>query len=754
MNFCMSKNRAMMLILGCSLAACSKESASSNQAAVVNGSAVGSGSSAPVKKELPPAKAPVAAAARGAEHAVFSLLDNRLAAHRFCGNSLVVEAGSMGFVKYTRFGNTVRGAKKSWELGQSQGGVAVAKLTGKTASMYVPLTAKQIGNPLLTIRTFSEQAQSITVKVNGGKDQNKELAAGWVTTEVKAENLKEGENELILFMGKPGAAVAWVVVGGDPFNGENADSDAALAPSFDGKALSINNGCGMSWYTMVPDKSQLTADLVDGACSLHATATSEDGKVVDGTLAGTGAAVDLSELGGKAARIDVVASGCPETKISKATLVVAGEAAKPAARAAAPKYVVLWVMDSLRADRVRPFNPKARPETPTFEKLAADSALFMQTYVQGNESRVSHASIWTSLYPIKHRSIEEKEILDLKWFSVEEVAKKANMKTFGVSANGYIRPKRGFGDKWDQYVNHIEKSLGLKGADIVKQGLAWVETNKEPWFLYLGTIDTHVTWRPKSPWIEKYAPGYSGRFAKEYGDDGASAASKGDMTDAEKNYVRALYDSNVSYQDDLLAQFIEKLKAAGVWEQTMLIVTADHGDEQWEAGKVGHGGSVRDMLVHVPLVVHYPPMIKPGLVAEGAESVDIVPTIADALGVEFNKDWQGRSLIPVANGDGIGAGYPMLSVSSQYENYHAGRLAHWKMTLGGPGAPKLYNLATDKNEMTDIYGDRKSQIGTRMMLDVMWQYRNWNLQWQKSTWGNAANVSSAFAAAVSAPVGK
>jgi len=125
-------------------------------------------------------------------------------------------------------------------------------------------------------------------------------------------------------------------------------------------------------------------------------------------------------------------------------------------------------------------------------------------------------------------------------------------------------------------------------------------------------IDTHVTWRAKSPWIEKYDGGYKGRFATEYGDDGPNASNGKDLTDKEKDHVRALYDSNVSYQDDLLGQLVEKLETWGVWDQTMLIVTADHGDELWEDGRVGHGGSERETLLHVPLLIHYPPMFPAG----------------------------------------------------------------------------------------------------------------------------------------------
>src|SRR5678816_4735701 len=140
---------------------------------------------------------------------------------------------------------------------------------------------------------------------------------------------------------------------------------------------------------------------------------------------------------------------------------------------------------------------------------------------------------------------------------------------------------------------------------------------KTPWFLYLGTVDTHVSWRAKEPWMSKYDPGYKGRFADTFGgaDAGAAASGKMQLTPDEIKHVRALYDCNVSYQDMILDKLIQKLTEWGIWDQTMLVVTADHGDEQWEDGRVGHGGSERDMLIHVPLLVHYPPLVGTAAVA-------------------------------------------------------------------------------------------------------------------------------------------
>jgi choline-sulfatase len=175
----------------------------------------------------------------------------------------------------------------------------------------------------------------------------------------------------------------------------------------------------------------------------------------------------------------------------------------------------------------------------------------------------------------------------------------------------------------------------------------------------------------------------------------------------------------------------------------MLIVTADHGDEQWEDGRVGHGGSERESLIHVPLVIHYPAMFPAGRIAAGTEGIDIVPTVADALGVDTDPEWQGMSLVGLANGAG---GYPLMSFSSQYENAHGGRIGHWKLKLIGTQTPRLYDLAKDPGERNDLWGKPKAEIGARLLLDPMWLLRSWNVEWKKSQWGNAAAVTSRFAA--------
>ncbi|MEJ7600357.1 MAG: hypothetical protein WKG01_20775, partial [Kofleriaceae bacterium] len=91
-------------------------------------------------------------------------------------------------------------------------------------------------------------------------------------------------------------------------------------------------------------------------------------------------------------------------------------------------------------------------------------------------------------------------------------------------------------------------------------------------------------------------------------------------------------------------------------------------------------------------------------------------------------------------------GYPLLASSSQYENFHGGRLGNWKLRLAGAGTPELYNLAKDVGERSNLWGKPGSGIASRLLLDPMWILRQWNVEWKKSQWGNAAVVSNRFAA--------
>jgi arylsulfatase A-like enzyme len=672
---------------------------------------------------------------REPERPAYSLIDNRLAAHVERGGGLVLIAGSTGFAKYVRFGNQLARHKPAWLLRQREGDAFVARMTGEKARVHVPLTAEQAARGAVRVRAHGAEAGALRLAANGHAPVpgQADEAGSTIDFTLPAGQLTEGENTLELIAGEPRLAVAWIHVGAAaPLDGA---ADLSLHDAAR-QALAIPKHGRMSWYVLVPEQARLTA-RVEAGCAVRVRAVGEAGAPVEGTLSGEAAAVDLAPLAGKAARLELEPAGCPRAVIADAALAVPGEAPELPRGGEPPAYVLFVILDSLRFDRVHAFEPAARAETPTLDRLAASSTLFLNHYVQGNESQVSHASMWTSMYLAKHRAVRWNDVLPARFTTLDEVAKRALKYRAAATGNGYIRPSRGYG-AWNRFANHIQEALGLSGDEIIDRGLSFVEPRKtEPWFLYLGLIDTHVPLRPKQPWIGRYSPDYKGRFAKVYlGGERAKDAS-------DREHVRAIYDSNVSYQDELLGKLIGKLEAWGVWDQTMLVLTADHGDELWEDGRVGHAKGQDETLLHVPLLVRYPPRFPAARITHATEGIDVLPTIADALGVPPDDEWQGTSLVAAAHGVHAYAG---LTSSSGYELEHGARIGAWKLRLAGAADPALFHLADDPHETKNVFGTPAGAIGGRLVLDAMSLLRAHHAAWKKSRWGNAGNVTPRFAA--------
>lgn len=676
----------------------------------------------------------LALAAPASAEPVFDLVDNRLLAHVERGGGIVALAGSPGFAKYLNFGKP----NVPFKLGQTLDGKRVA-IADMYARVVLPLAGDQIPARKLYLRVHSPKPRDVEVELNGVKAGKADIKDGWQTVAVDLPDkaARAGENDVRLVFGKKGenVAVEWIQLGG------TAPPDAAPR-AFDGaaRAIALARGVAVSWYVQVPRQGRLVGQA---SCPVSVRVRAQDGQLLDGELKG-GGSVDLGAAAGRVVKLTLTGK-CDDARVTGAALATPGPA--PAvSRAKRPRNVVFWVMDSLRADKVRPFAPGARPEVPHWEKLARDATIFTSFYVQGNESKASHASLWSSLYPVNHRVLDVKDKLDAKWTTLGEAMKARGLYTSGVSSNGWIIEKWGFGDGWDAFRNHIHQDGGTRGEDVWRAAVASIkERTQKPFFLYLGMVDTHVTWRAHEPWIGKYdTEPYAGPFVKAATDPQVDkiAAGKMKITDRDKTRIIALYDSDVSYQDDLIGKVRDQLKAWGIADDTMIVVTADHGDELWEDGRLGHGGSVRETLVHVPTAIYYPPLFPAGTVVdEGAESVDLLPTMIDALGGEPAPEMQGESLIPLAQG--AGRGYPRPGFASQYEDAHAMSLGGWKIIAKKSGAAKLYHVAKDPLEKEDLVDSRPYE--RRFVTDAMSTFLLYQKDWKKRRWGVASNQSRYFA---------
>jgi arylsulfatase A-like enzyme len=177
----------------------------------------------------------------------------------------------------------------------------------------------------------------------------------------------------------------------------------------------------------------------------------------------------------------------------------------------------------------------------------------------------------------------------------------------------------------------------------------------------------------------------------------------------------------------------------------MLIITADHGEEWFEDGRCNHGGSLRDSLVNVPMLIRYPARFPGGtIVEEGVEAVDLFPTVLEAAGIAQPEALQGASMMALAQG--IGRGWVRPSYASMFEISHAMRIGKWKMKVGPQGVPTLWELKFDTltDEKTDLSGTRP--VERRMMTDNFAMFLALRTVWKKSVWGVTTNITKQGAA--------
>jgi arylsulfatase A-like enzyme len=716
--------------------------------------AVAPASAARVAVTRPVEPAAVPAAPVRSEHAVFHLVDNRHAAHRYVDGDLVLDGSDVGFARYTRFSMPA----PRWQLGQEVDGERAA-IADRLATLEVPLSDEQARRiTFVTARVHGSNNQRLTLKVNGrkpGKDASVLLVAGWITVAIPVARgyFGAGENQLVLETtgGKASVAVAWM-----RFGSSIGSRDPRADAVFDARAeaVTLASGAALRWYVTVPDGAHFVA-AVNPPCKVELRARASDDSFIGGLLAADSARVDLAAMAGRVVALSLTARGCARATLRVPRITVHGPAPSALPVAEPPRYVILWVMDALRADKMPVFTPGARAQTPNLEELAKTSTVFRQYYVQGNESQTSHSSMWTGLYPAVHgvrlagvggawRIGPQFDVL------AQEVAA-ARYTTLAVTGNGYVNEDGGYARGFQEFRNMMRET-GVEngiiyGQQIVDAALQKLDRHRtDPAYLFLGTIDTHGPWIARKPWIDVYSPGpYHGPF-QEFGtakDLGFKAGSMGCSVippPADVERLRAIYDSAVSYHDVQVGRLVKQLQSWGIWDQTMLIITADHGEELFEDQRCGHGGSLRDSLTRVPLLIHDPARFPADTVIdEGAEGVDLMPTVLTALGVATPDGPQGAPLEPLAQG--VGRGWARPSYASQYEYAHAMRIGRWKVRVGARATPLVGDMAADPGEKVDAAASHP--IERRMLTDNLGLFLALRTKWRKAEWGVVTSVTPA-----------
>lgn len=404
------------------------------------------------------------------------------------------------------------------------------------------------------------------------------------------------------------------------------------------------------------------------------------------------AAIDLSRFAGQEVRIRFDATAMPtdESVADRSFPVVSNPTVLTLEGPIAPhRNVVLISLDTLRARSVSAYGYQ-RDTMPSLDARLADAGARVKAFVTPVPyTPPSHMTMLTGLEPCVHGVEDRHGVLSPSRFTLAEALRAGGFRTHAVTENGYVVAGSGFARGFDTYFEQLSEESSAPGfaAETFAAAERWlIEQPGQPFFLFVHTYQVH----------EPYTP--PGGYGEQYAGDGASDHY------AEKNRVRLDdYDREIRYTDDILASFLDLLDARGLADDTIVVVTSDHGEQFAEHFWVGHGLDVHDEAILVPFVVRAPGLVKPGVVIEEqAGLVDVVPTLLDLAGVSLPAPVQGRSFAGRLTGaDASFRETPLYSRASHSESLRTSRYKYHH-GLGKKAWEKLYRVDVDPDEKRNV----------------------------------------------------
>lgn len=379
---------------------------------------------------------------------------------------------------------------------------------------------------------------------------------------------------------------------------------------------------------------------------------------------------------------------------------------------AAPPNVILYLVDTLRADRIGVYG-SARPTSPRVDEFARTSTLFQHAVAQAPWTRASVASILTGLGPWMHGVQTVDDSLAEAAVTLPELLRDAGYRTAAFSTNGNVSPATGMGQGFGDFFLGME---GLRSSVVTLQVLAWLDAHAapKPFFLYVHTADPHAPYEPSREDRLRFAPGVRPE-AGTAGDLKRVYAARGAERKAFVRELILLYDGEVAGNDRSFGALLDGLKSRNLYDGTLIVFLADHGEELGEHGELGHAHDLYRELLDIPLIVKWPGQTRGDRVREVAQHVDLLPTILHAAGLRPPDGLPGTDLsglrglpAPVARG---------AFSHINYENRRGMSLVRggWKAILPQSRAlarePELYRLGPNGEEGADVIDENPVRAG-------------------------------------------
>ena len=393
-----------------------------------------------------------------------------------------------------------------------------------------------------------------------------------------------------------------------------------------------------------------------------------------------------------------------------------------------PVNVVIVMVDTLRADHMSAYGYE-RETTPFISRFASRGFVFEHARSQASCTFPSVNSLLTARNPaiftrqeVDHLGIPE------EYPSIAEILKEHGYHTIAVSASPIVRttpsdfnPIGGFGRGFDAFV---EDTLWRPGGQVNRAIIRELDAIEEPFFLYAHYMEPHGPYRPPERYTKRFAGEYEGHHFIKRGNPvpiGRMMYGNGphyDITDRDIQHLVDLYDDEIRYFDGVFRRLIKNLEDRNLLENTVIIISSDHGEEFLEHGQIKHCRGVWDTVTRVPLIFRFPGVEGGQRINTAVQNLDIVPTILDYLEIEpEGLNLEGTSLLPILEGDEPSREFAFADQRA-YRSADDGR---FQLILNGDdGIVTLFDLISDPLEQHDLF--RKDHPEVARLSDALNQW--------------------------------
>ncbi len=357
-----------------------------------------------------------------------------------------------------------------------------------------------------------------------------------------------------------------------------------------------------------------------------------------------------------------------------------------------PPNVVLITIDTVRPDHLGCYGYKFI-ETPYLDALAAAGVRFTNAYTPVPITLPAHSVMLTGTYPMRTGMHDfSGNRLNASQPTLATLLHAKGYTTGAVLGSAVLDSRFGLNRGFDFYHDDFdfsrldEKNIDAMmrpGNEVIDHALGWLEGNRrKPFFLWVHLYDAHHPYKPPSPYLQKYR--------------------------------NRPYDGGIAFVDAQVGRVVSYLKTKGLYDRTLIVVAADHGEGLGEHGEKTHGFFIYDTTLHVPLIFKLPAGTGPqkSVVPDAVSLADILPTVLETIGASSPKEVQGRSLVPSM------AGKPTTTEAENYAETYLPRIHfNWSELRGvrfrqyhfiDAPRPELYDLSADPHELINLYSTKRA----------------------------------------------